>query len=108
MFFAKLSVLKQLERIFAGTRKDHIYWWLQGMIWLNASFYLSIFVSFICACVPREKLWNPSIKGTCINAGVSILATSGINIVSDCKYDYFRWNCVLLFLDKVILTLRTG
>ncbi|TVY73379.1 hypothetical protein LSUE1_G005369 [Lachnellula suecica] len=83
MFCAKFSVLKQMERIFCSARKDHIYWWIQAMIWANALFDLSIFVAFLCACVPREKLWNPLLPGTCISTNGSIIATSVINIISD-------------------------
>ena len=98
MFLAKFSVLKQMERIFVGTKKDSTYWWIQAMIWANGLFDLSIFIAFICACVPREKLWNPQLSGTCISTNSSIIATSIINIISD-------WSALILPL-VVIRRLR--
>ncbi|KAF4627474.1 hypothetical protein G7Y89_g10675 [Cudoniella acicularis] len=89
MFCAKFSVLKQIERIFCSIKKDHVYWWIQAMIWANALFDVSIFVSFLCACIPREKLWNPTVEGTCISTNGSIIATSIINIISD-------WSALIL------------
>ncbi|KUI57687.1 hypothetical protein VP1G_05001 [Cytospora mali] len=83
MFAAKFSVLKQTERIFCEARHDSVYWWIQAMIWANALFDLSIFIAFVCACIPREKLWNTTMPGTCISTNSSIIATSIINIVSD-------------------------
>jgi len=94
MFFAKFSVLKQMERIFVGTKKGRTYWWIQAMIWANGLFDLSIFIAFICACIPRDKLWNPKLPGTCISTNTSIIATSIINIISD-------WSALILPLVVV-------
>ena len=76
-------MLKQIERVFVGTKRDHIYWSIQSLIYLNLSFYISTMISFACSCVPRERIWNPEIPGTCINENGLIVATSVINIVSD-------------------------
>ena len=37
----------------------------------------------IFECTPREKIWNPSLPGTCINIQLSFVITAVINIVSD-------------------------
>ena len=94
MFFAKFSVLKQTERVFVGTKKGNTYWWTQILIWANGIFGLSIFVVFICACVPRKKLWEPDLPGTCISTNGTIIATSIINIVSD-------WSALILPLAVI-------
>ena len=83
MFAAKLAVLLQMMRIFKGNRKDSVYWSTQVLIWTNFVFYTTIFFCFIFACVPRQKLGDPTIPGHCISTRDSILATSYINIVSD-------------------------
>ncbi|KAI3317590.1 hypothetical protein HD806DRAFT_514512 [Xylariaceae sp. AK1471] len=84
MLFAKYTVLRQIEVIFykhqykkGGSR---IIW---GLIWANSIFYVSIFFTFLFACIPRAKISNPSLEGHCIDAKASILATSAINVVSD-------------------------
>ena len=96
MFAAKYSVLRQIEQIFTGTRKDYIFWWARGLIWANLAFDLAIFIACIAACVPREKTWNldPTISGTCLNSEGLILATSAMNILSD-------WSAFLLPLFAI-------
>ena len=83
MFPAKFSVLLQLMRIFRGTRKTSIHWAIQVLIVANFLFYTAIFFAFIFACVPRSKLWEPTLPGKCISVNGSIVATSAANIISD-------------------------
>lgn len=84
MFFAKYAVLRQIELIFLHHRRKHLaYNVIWALIWANLIFYGAIFISFILACVPREKIWDPVIQGRCIDTYASIIATSAINVVSD-------------------------
>ena len=83
MFPAKLCVLMQMLRIFHGTTKDSVYWAILIVIWSNFVFYVAITFSLIVVCVPRAKLTNPELSGTCINNYASLLATSAINVASD-------------------------
>ena len=83
MFAAKLSLLLQMKRIFVGIKKTSVYWSVQTLIWANMLFYSAIFVTFIFACVPRKKLWNPTVSGKCISTDASIIATGLVNVVSD-------------------------
>ena len=46
-------------------------------------FYSAIFMTFIFACIPREKLWNPTVSGRCISTDASIVATGFVNVASD-------------------------
>ena len=53
------------------------------MIWANLLLYVSLAISFIFACTPREKIWQPNIDGRCVNAPVLFAAGSAINVISD-------------------------
>jgi hypothetical protein len=84
MFFAKYVVLRQIETIFLQHHRGHLaYKFIWSLIWVNLIFYGAIAISFILACVPRDKIWNPTAEGVCIDSNASIIATSAINVVSD-------------------------
>ena len=89
MFCAKFSVFKQMERIFSGKQKNVVYWWIRILIWANFFAYLGILFAAAFACVPRRKLWDPSVPGRCISTNSDLIATSILNIVSD-------WSALLL------------
>ncbi|KAI0400013.1 hypothetical protein F4802DRAFT_620395 [Xylaria palmicola] len=84
LLFAKYTVLRQIEVIFYKHQHKRIaFRVIWGLIWANTFFYISIFFTFLLACVPRSKISDPTIKGHCIDTHASILATSAINVVSD-------------------------
>jgi hypothetical protein len=37
----------------------------------------------MCACILREKLWNPTLPGRYIDTSVLLITSSGINMVSN-------------------------
>ena len=84
VFFAKLSVLLQLQHIFIPKRRTPIFFVIQALIWANLAFYLAYLFVDIFQCVPRRKIWEPTVPGKCISTNVLNLAPAGINIVSDC------------------------
>ncbi|KAI0431112.1 hypothetical protein F5Y09DRAFT_305966 [Xylaria sp. FL1042] len=84
MFFAKYVVLRQIESIFLQHRfHSFSHRGLITLIWLNFIFYAGWMFSFILACIPREKIWNPTVKGQCINVDAALISSSAINILSD-------------------------
>lgn len=84
MFFSKYAVLKQIESIFYNHRHHKpAYKAIWALIWANLAFYFAITVAFIFACVPRAKIADPTLDGTCLDTLASIIATSAINVVSD-------------------------
>ncbi|KAI1778531.1 hypothetical protein F4818DRAFT_456328 [Hypoxylon cercidicola] len=84
MFCAKYAVLRQIESIFLAHRRDsRTYKAIWALIWMNLVFYLILTFLFLFSCIPREKIWNPAIDGHCIDQQNNIVATSGINVVSD-------------------------
>lgn len=84
VFFAKLSVLLQLQHIFVTSRRQSVFFVIQALIWANLAFYLAYLWVDIFQCVPRHKIWEPSVPGTCISMNVLLISPAGINIVSDC------------------------
>ncbi|KAI1746694.1 hypothetical protein F4782DRAFT_523668 [Xylaria castorea] len=84
MLLAKYTVLRQIELIFYKHQHkklaSKVIWCL---IWANSIFYVTIFFTFLFACVPRAKIFNPNLDGRCIDTHASVLATSVINVVSD-------------------------
>ncbi|KAI3340302.1 hypothetical protein F4824DRAFT_497252 [Ustulina deusta] len=84
MFCTKYVVLRQIETIFLShQRKKFAFTLIRVLIWANFFSFAGIFLSFILACVPREKIYHPNVDGRCINTDASIIATSAVNVVSD-------------------------
>ncbi|KAL2824196.1 hypothetical protein BJY01DRAFT_263066 [Aspergillus pseudoustus] len=80
---AKVAMLLQMKRIFVVGRKGVLFWLHETLLWTNIPCYLAIMLSFILACVPREKLWQPELPGHCISSNGSLIASSALNVVSD-------------------------
>ena len=82
-FITKLSILIQFIRIFVTHRRDRIYWCIHVLIWVNALFCVAATIVLIMTCLPRQKIWNPNIKGHCINMPAALTASAAINVASD-------------------------
>ncbi|KAI1145492.1 hypothetical protein F4825DRAFT_457442 [Nemania diffusa] len=84
VFFAKYVVLRQIESIFLQHRfHSFSHTGLTILIWLNVIFYAGWTLSFILACIPRSKIWDPTVSGRCINVDAALITSSAINILSD-------------------------
>lgn len=65
----------------AGTGKTHYL--IHILIWANLMFYFPYQFSTIFQCVPRARIWDPTLKGSCINVQAAFIAASAINVLSD-------------------------
>jgi len=83
IFITKLSILLQYIAIFIPNHKRKSYYIIQALIWLNLSFFTALMFVEIFECVPREKIWDPTVPGHCVNIQLSFIVTAAINIVSD-------------------------
>lgn len=83
LFVTKLSILLQYRRIFDSHRTGKTHYLIHIVIWLNALFYLADTFVEAFACLPREKLWVPTIPGKCINILANFVVSAAINMVSD-------------------------
>ena len=79
----KASILLLLARIFAPQRRGLIYVMVHLLIWLNLVFYGAVTIVKIVQCIPRARIWDSSVTGTCIDL-TAVLKTTGIfNTASD-------------------------
>ena len=83
VFFAKLSILLQMLALFGGNRKGTIYWVVHVSIWINFAFYFASAFAIIFSCIPRERIWNPLINGSCINVYGLIISSGALNCLSN-------------------------
>ena len=79
----KASILLLLARIFAPQHKGMIYVMVHVLIWLNLIFYGAITMVKVIQCIPRARIWDSSVPGSCIDL-TAVLKTTGIfNTLSD-------------------------
>ena len=67
IFHTKCSILLLILRVFCSIRRNTGYWLSQGLIVVNAIFYLAYFFTSIFQCSPRTKIWTPEEPGSCLN-----------------------------------------
>lgn len=63
--------------------KGATYYMIHFVIWFNLLFYIANIPIEIWPCIPRRKLWEPQIPGTCLNNERVFIAGGTINVVSD-------------------------
>ena len=84
MLFTKLVILLQIKRIFiTRATKGSIYWLTFTLMALDVLYYLAAVIVEIAQCVPREKVWNPFVEGTCINNNANVVAAGAFNFGLD-------------------------
>lgn len=83
IFATKLSILLLFLRIFVPNGKGATYYIIHILIWLNLCFYIANVPIEIWPCIPREKLWKPSVPGRCLDNERVFVAGGAINVVSD-------------------------
>jgi hypothetical protein len=81
IFFARLSILLMYIRIFfpVGSFKTLFWWVIQGVIWLNLLYTVSLILALNLQCVPYHLPWGHS----CANQWLILVLASVINIISD-------------------------
>ncbi|KAF1954871.1 hypothetical protein CC80DRAFT_550043 [Byssothecium circinans] len=83
MFFVKIAILIQLDRLFSGARKTLVYWGVRALMAINAVFYSAMLFVYIFACNPRSKLFDSNMDGTCIDQSASMISTASVDIASN-------------------------
>jgi hypothetical protein len=85
ILFTKLAILLQLLEIFVPPQviRNYRFYSLWTLIGLNSIFFTALMFIEIFQCVPRKKIWNPTIQGKCININQTFVATGVINVVDD-------------------------
>lgn len=83
IFFAKLSILLLYLRIFVIASGTKTYYTIHFIIWFNMLFYLANLPVEIWACVPRRKIWQPTLPGHCLNNDAVLIIGGAVNVVTD-------------------------
>ena len=63
--------------------RDPCYWVLQALNVLNTAFYVVFFFIPIFSCQPRQKIFDKSSPGTCLNVFVLYIFSGTFNTLSD-------------------------
>ena len=80
---AKLAILYIYRRVFVPRRWGIFDWTLRMFMAMLILFYVATFLVKIWECNPRERIWNRSLPGKCVNIA-SLLNTSGLfNTLTD-------------------------
>lgn len=83
ILFTKISVLLQLLQIFVPHKREYRWYALMTLIGANAVFFTILMFLEIFECVPREKIWRPTLPGKCLNIEKTFVATGVINVCDD-------------------------
>lgn len=83
IFSVKTVILTQYLNIFCPSKKAPRWKVIVSLIVANAIFFTILFFLEIFQCIPRPKIWNPSIPGSCINIEQTFIASGVINVCDD-------------------------
>lgn len=85
MFATKLAVLVLYLRVFVPPRsqKSWVYYSILFIVAYNACYYVANLFTVIFNCVPREKIWNSSVEGTCVDTYDVLIVTAALNMASN-------------------------
>ncbi|KAI1157759.1 hypothetical protein F5B18DRAFT_643770 [Nemania serpens] len=78
----KVAILMEWMRIFPSYPRNAFFWFCSTVLWLNVAYYIAAIVIESMQCTPREMIWDPTVKGTCLSTNGSE-AIAAIDVVSD-------------------------
>jgi len=95
----KVGILLEWIRIFVPLGIRSPFWWTCHItIVINVIFYVFCIFFEIFHCKPRQKSWEITLPGKCIDTTKALIAASTVNFASDLV--------ILLLPQKVIWGLR--
>ncbi|KAI1119129.1 hypothetical protein F5Y14DRAFT_446339 [Nemania sp. NC0429] len=78
----KVAILMEWMRIFPSCPRNTFFWFCSAALWLNVAYYIAAIVVQSMQCIPREMIWDPTVKGTCLSTrGPEAIAA--IDVISD-------------------------
>ncbi|KAF7884388.1 uncharacterized protein EAF02_004724 [Botrytis sinoallii] len=99
LLFAKTAILIEWVQIFSPHRTHAFFYWTSYlMILLNVLLYVSSIISSAITCLPHESIWQPWVKGKCIDRKALGVFTAIFNVIMDLL--------ILLLPQRVIWTLQ--
>ncbi|KAH7024452.1 uncharacterized protein B0I36DRAFT_387023 [Microdochium trichocladiopsis] len=78
----KTSVLLFLLRL-SGVQRPLVRWSIHALNALNIAMMLAIFIVVIFQCSPVAAIYDPDVKGTCIEQGLFYVVTAGLTVLTD-------------------------
>lgn len=76
----KSSILLLYRRLFPGRRLKIILWCVGGFV---VSYSIAQSLVEVFQCSPVNALWNPQVKGKCIDLDDELLVSSALNVSTD-------------------------
>ena len=97
MASTKTAILTLYLRFFVSRRSGLLFFTIVGTLLVICGFYFAVTVAKIWECVPREKIFDKSIPGRCVNIHQVLLITASFNLFTD----FFIWALPLYKLWKM-------
>ncbi|KAI1129223.1 hypothetical protein F5Y10DRAFT_264384 [Nemania abortiva] len=108
----KVAMLMEWMRIFSPRSRNVFFWLCHAGLWLNVVYYIAAIIVEGMQCTPRERIWDSTVKGKCLDTRALEVITS-INVVSDIimlaapqfaiwRLKLSRWNRIGLVLISAI------
>ena len=97
-----MSILLQIKHIFAPANRNAAHYICHLIIWINLLFYTAVMFVSLFVCTPRQKFWNPTTPGHCLNIKTVNIVASVINAASDLSLMLLPIVCVF----QLQMTLR--
>jgi hypothetical protein len=85
IFLLKTAIVLQYLEMLAPNRTVNAFMFFGGWTVIGAMFifYTSDFFLTLFICTPREKIWNDTVDGKCLNYNALVVASALFNIISD-------------------------
>jgi hypothetical protein len=80
----KIAILLSFKLAFVPTGiRNTTFWVVHSLIWSNVVFYTIFTFLSLFSCTPRERRWDKTIDGKCMDFYAIAIAGAIINTVSD-------------------------
>lgn len=80
---AKTVVFIQLKNIFTTKFRGVVFLVIVGSLTANALYYTAMLFLYVFTCWPREKIWDQTAEGRCIESNKLNMAMGTLNLISD-------------------------
>ncbi|GAP85380.1 putative integral membrane protein PTH11 [Rosellinia necatrix] len=100
----KAAILLEWMRIFPSSSRSAFFWLCQGALWFNVAYYTAAIIVESMRCTPRERIWDSTVNGKCLNARVDEAIFSinvGSNIVMLVMAQFIVWRLKLSIARKI-------
>jgi hypothetical protein len=79
----KAAILLLYLRVFSPHRSSGFAILIKTFVGVVCCFYFALTVAKICQCLPRERIWNKAVPGTCVSLPGLLDSSGSFNIASD-------------------------